>query len=283
MGAELISLCYRGQELLWQGDLNYWARQSPILFPVVGQVRDGLITVGQQAYPMPQHGFASISKFELMHKTVSSCSLRLANSALTREHYPYDFVLTLTYELTAQGLSMLAEVFNPGHSLLPAAFGFHPGFAWPLEPGRSKEEYELYFPKDTTLLTGRLDSQGALQIQRTALALDRCRLALEETLFLSSALIVFGRVSEWLEYRPRSGSGLGLKLHTEGLPELGLWMKPGASYLCIEPWHGTADPERPYGDFSKKPGLIHLERGQTRVFALRCEVTHHHHITKEPT
>ncbi|HYW58131.1 MAG TPA: aldose 1-epimerase family protein [Polaromonas sp.] len=281
LGAELVSLRYRGQELLWQGDPNYWARQSPVLFPVVGKVRDGQINVSGKTYPMPQHGFASISKFESSSRTASNCSLRLTSSASTHQYYPFDFALTLNYELSAQGLHISAEVLNPGGGALPASFGFHPGFAWPLEPGRSKEEYEVYFPQDTQLKTTRLDSQGALRMERSPLALDGGALALEESLFTPSALIVFDRASEWLEYRPRSGGGLGLKVHTKGLPELGLWMRPGAPYLCIEPWHGTADPEIAYGDFSNKPGLAHIEPGQTRVFAIRCEITHHHHTTKE--
>lgn len=108
VGAELMGLRYRGQDLLWSGDPGVWASRSPILFPVVGRVRDGEITVDGRTYPMPQHGVARVSAFTVAERTACGCRLMLMDDPATRAHYPFRFRLELAYAVEGAILTVEA-------------------------------------------------------------------------------------------------------------------------------------------------------------------------------
>lgn len=271
LGAELVRLTWRGgTELLWQGDPASWTGQSPILFPVVGRVREGIVRVGGDTFPMPQHGFALTSRFELVEADAASCRLRLRDDATTRRHYPFAFELGLHYRLDGRHLRVEAEIKNPGEVPLPASFGFHPGFAWPLLPGLAKADHHFTFAADETLEVARLEG-GLLGPERETLALERGRLALHEGLFAKGAMVMTRLDSRSVTYGAK-GSEIAIEVAFEHLPHLAFWMRPGADYVCIEPWHGYADPVGFAGQLADKPGGVLIPPGGRQCFALGVHV-----------
>lgn len=270
-GAELTSLDHvRHGNLLWRGDPAWWPEHSPILFPVVGRCRDDRIRVGDRSFPMPLHGFARTSAFSVVEAGADHCRLRLADSSLTREHYPFAFSLDLDYRVEGATLRAGATITNPGDVVLPASFGFHPGFRWPLSPDVRKEDHVLWFADDDRIEVHRPRS-GLIRRDGTSLDLAGGGLPLSESLFAEGAMVLASLRSRRLRFVAGS-SGLSLDLETSGLPSLGLWMKPGADFLCIEPWAGHGDPEGFDGELADKPGMLAIEPGGRVRFDMRIEV-----------
>ena len=270
LGAELVRFAARGRELLWHGDPAFWAGRSPLLFPAVGRTKDGVVRVGGTSFPMPQHGVAREKRFSTIAADARSCRLRLGDDAETRRHYPFAFTLEAAYRVEGARLVMEAEVGNPGDVPLPASFGFHPGFAWPLVPGLAKTDHFLAFPADTVLHVARLED-ALLGAERTAVPLENGRLALDESLFASGAMVLTQRTSQSVTFAAR-GAPFALETAFEGLPHLAFWMRPGAPFLCIEPWHGHADPVGFEGELADKPGRFVLAPGASRRFAMTVTV-----------
>ncbi|CAH1653334.1 aldose 1-epimerase family protein [Chelatococcus asaccharovorans] len=269
-GAELMSLSHDGRPLLWPGDVNSWAERAPVLFPTIGLVTNGEIRVDGRAYPMPPHGFAKRSAFTVVQSEPDRCSLTLEATAATRAQYPFDFDLKLDYSLGADGLRIAATITNPGSEVLPASFGFHPGFRWPLESGVPKDSYTVSFPEDRSLTTKR-PVQGFFTDESAVVELPNGHLALTDDLFVGGGLFIVAPQSSHVRFGAPAGR-LALKIGYENCPDVMLWMKPGAEFLCIEPWHGRPDPLGFSGDFRGKPGLASIAPGQSVVVAMTVTV-----------
>ncbi|CAH1689122.1 Galactose mutarotase-like enzyme [Hyphomicrobiales bacterium] len=269
-GAELMSLDHDGRPLLWPGDVNSWAERAPVLFPTIGLVTNGEIHVGGRAYPMPPHGFAKRSIFTVTASEPDRCSLTLEATSATREHYPFAFDLKLDYGLGADGLRIAATITNPGSETLPASFGFHPGFRWPLEPGVPKSSYRISFDDDRRITTKR-PVQGFFTEESAAVDLPNGHLDLDDDLFVGGGLFLVGPKSSQVRFGSPAGK-LALTVAHENCPDVMLWMKPGAEFLCIEPWHGQPDPAGFADEFSRKPGLARIPPGQSIVVAMSVGV-----------
>jgi len=265
-GAEVVALRdAEGRALLWSGDPAVWSGQAPLLFPIVGRLRDDALAHEGRTYPMKQHGFARRSEFELLSVSETDVVFRLSANDATREQYPFEFVLDMRYALEGDVLAMVASVSNPGAEALPLSFGFHPGFLWPLPYGGGREEHQVLFEEPERAPVHR-PVGGLLSDAVEPNPAASGVLALDDGLFQRDALIFRSLRSQRLRFgvpgRP------GLEVGFEGMPQLGLWSKPGAPFLCIEPWHGYASPENHTGAFRDKPGLVLLPPGQQREFAM---------------
>ena len=270
-GAELIGLRYRSHELLWHGDPAIWDRISPILFPVVGRTHRDSIRVGDQVHPMPMHGFARDCRFEVAAASASSCRLVLEDSARTRVHYPYAFRLSLTYALDGRRLTVDGKLANRGAGPLPASFGFHPGFRWPLEPGRPKTDYAIRFPDDTDALVAARPHDGWLDRARTQTPLAGGALRLSDDVFRTGSIVFLSLASRWVEYGAPDAP-LALRIAFDGLPQLAVWSRPPGDFICVEPWHGHPEPIDSAGPFVDKPGLAAVPPGETQTFRMTIEV-----------
>ena len=269
-GAELCSLkTADGLELMWQAGA-VWRRHAPLLFPIVGRLKNDQLRHQDTLYPMTQHGFARDSRFEWIERGPSSCRLVLADHAETRAHYPFAFRLTVTYSLRDGGLDVALEIRNPGAEALPASLGGHPAFNWPLQPGLAKESYRLSFAQDEPAPIRRL-KDGLLRAKPEPTPIHGKVLALSENLFDDDAIILDAPASNAVRYAAESGPSL--EISWNGFRELGIWSKPGgASFLCIEPWRGFASPVDFDGEFTNKPGLMHVKPGGTQVLSYRIAV-----------
>lgn len=270
-GAELCSLkTADGLELLWQAG-PAWPRHAPWLFPIVGRLNNDELHHRGQTYKMTQHGFARDLRFAWLEQTAQSCTLQLTDSEATRARYPFGFRLTITYRIESNSLQATIEIANPGNEALPASFGAHPAFNWPLAPGQAKESYRLVFPQAAPAPIRRL-AAGLLREQPEPSPLRGTVLPLSEALFADDA-VIFGAITS-RSVRYEGDRGPSIEIAWDGFRELGVWSKPaGAPFLCIEPWRGFASPIGFDGAFADKPGLMHIAPGTTEE--LSCRITVH--------
>ncbi len=261
-GAELCRLASgAGVELLWDGDPAVWGRQAPILFPVVGALKGGRLVHQGCSYPMPRHGFARDLEFRMVRLTGHSCTLRLSDDAATRAMYPFPFQLDVGMCITGPELAVSFELHNPGDDALPASFGAHPAFRWPLLPGLPRAEHWLEFEKPETGPLPMLDPDGLLGDPVRDCPLRGRVLHLEDALFEQDALVFRPVMSRAVRYAAPGAPGL--EVGWEGFQQLGVWTRPGAGFLCIEPWRGYASPAGFDGEFAAKPGIFLVSPGAT--------------------
>jgi galactose mutarotase-like enzyme len=270
-GAELCSLQNAGGlELLWQAGAE-WPRHAPLLFPIVGRLKDDVLRHRGESYPMTQHGFARDQRFEWIKRASDSCTLELTDSAQTRARYPFAFRLTVGFTVTNSDLAVAIEVTNIGDEVLPASVGAHPAFKWPLLPGLPKEAYRLVFSHDEPAPIRRLKG-GLMRMLPEPTPIRGRTLALSERLFDDDAVILDQVASTSVNYAADRGPSIDVAW--EGYRELGIWSKPGgAPFLCIEPWHGFASPVTFDGEFTEKPGLMLIAAGARRVLKYRIRVS----------
>ena len=272
LGAELWSLADAGgAEYMTNADPAFWTGHAPVLFPIVGMVRDGHYRLDGQEYAIPKHGVARGAKFRVTSTGPGFAHFQLVDSAETRTHYPFAFALDLHFWLVGNTLQIAATVCNRGDVPMPFSFGFHPAFAWPLPGGAAKDAHRLVFEHDEPAPIRRIDRASGLLLPdpQPSPVVGR-ELTPTAALFEPDALI-------WDTLSSRAASfgaegGAWLDLAWPDCPMLGVWQKPGAAYLCIEPWAGIADPVEFDGDFREKPGVMELARGASRSFRLNVTV-----------
>ena len=261
-GAELCSLCGPdGTEYIWQADASVWAKHAPILFPIVGRLCNDNYCLGGQTRTMKQHGFARDLDFKLIQRESDALKFRLVATDLTRRQYPFDFVLDVGYRLDGAALTITYEVRNPNDTVLPFSIGAHPAFACSWESGDTVDCYYLEFEKSEDVRTVLLDG-GLFTREKLPVLHETRELALNAHTFDRDAIILLDHRSRAITLHRRNTSR-SLTVSFDGFPALGIWSKPGAPFVCIEPWIGHADPVEPYGDFVNKPDLLHLAAGRT--------------------
>jgi len=266
LGAELISLrSASGRDFLWNGDPAWWRGRSPLLFPIVGKVPNDQIIVDGVAYPMKQHGLARTSQFSLVEADADECCYRLASSDETRASYPFDFTLDVRYSLAADTLTIAATVANTGNRALPMSFGFHPAFLWPLPGGGARDEHVLTFDRSEPAPIRRLRN-GQLAAKPFPTPVQGKVLPLRDDLFVEDA-VIFDR-PESRGVTLSSPVGPSVRVEFPNMPHLGVWSKPGAGFVCIEPWHGYAAPEGFTGELSSKEGSMNLPAGSSAVCSI---------------
>lgn len=266
LGAELQTLRdAQGRDYLWHGDPAFWSGRAPILFPIVGRAPNDRITVAGHPAEMAQHGFARRSRFTLQEASPTRCTHILTPNEAIRAVYPPDFRLELTHSLTGATLSVTATVTNPGPDPLPFGLGFHPAFRWPL-PGVEGQPHHVTLDTRTEPEMARL-SGGLLPPERHPSPFTQGRLTLEQSLFEADAMLFPSSAIPGLTYGAQTGPKL--RFDFENLPDLALWTKPGAPFLCIEPWHGTAARTTDGPAIEDRPGTILLPAGESRMFSYR--------------
>lgn len=271
LGAELVRLRDEaGRDLLWDGEPAFWTGRSPLLFPIVGRLKNDRTVINGLEYSLKQHGFARTSPFDTVEVGSDSCRLRLRSSPLTLEQYPFDFELDVTYQVEGPRLTIEATVLNVGKRAMPVSFGFHPAFRWPLPYGGTREAHEIRFERTETqplpcLIDGLLGPAA-----RSTPVKDRL-LSLRDDLFADGALVFDQLESRTVEYGV-PGRRL-ITVSFPNMPHLGIWTKPGAGFVCIEPWQGYASPAGFDGELVHKPGIVIISPSDTRRFSMDIMLT----------
>jgi galactose mutarotase-like enzyme len=259
-GAELSALQdSAGRDYLWPATPP-WPRHAPNLFPIVGRLRNDTLRHDGVSYPMTQHGFARDHRFAWVERTPISCVLSLSDDAETRTRYPFAFRFDIAYEIAAATLTVTFTVTNTGAESLPASMGAHPAFRWPLVEGVAKEAHTLTFDAiEAPMIRGVVG--GLLTAADRPSPLNGRVLPLTPSLFARDALILDNPASRSVRFgAPGTPT---LTVSWDGFPQLGVWSRADADFLCIEPWHGMASPEDFDGPFIEKPWLMHIPPGES--------------------
>jgi galactose mutarotase-like enzyme len=273
-GAELCSLRdVEGTELLWQGH-PVWPRQAPVLFPIVGRLKDDTLLHHGRSYRLPQHGFARDRRFAWLSRTATSCRLVLHDDPDTRAAYPFAFRFEVAFTLDDDALEQSFTVVNTGREVLPASVGAHPGFVWPLTDGVAKTAHVLEFEQAEPAPVRRLEG-GLLRTAPEASPIVGDTLSLAPALFAADALILDQIGSRSVRYTAPGAEAI--EVSWDGFEQLGIWTRmtgPDScgDFLCIEPWHGTHSPEDFAGEFRDKPGLMLIPPGERRTLAMRIRL-----------
>lgn len=268
LGAELSSLRDgEGRELMTDADPAFWAGRAPLLFPIVGRLVGDRYRLDGSEYPLPQHGFARRQGFEVIEQAADRVVFRLADNDATRAVYPFAFTLDAAFALAGATLSIDVTVTNSGDRDMPASFGFHPAFAWPLPYGQPRGEHRILFEQEEPSDLSAIVPGGWIDDHGWPSPLDGRELKLADALFERDALV-------WAQVASRSvrydgGEGPGLRIDFPDTPSLGIWTKPGARLVCIEPWHGIADRQGFAGEIWDKPGMLRFAPGQCRTFSMQ--------------
>lgn len=271
LGAELMALEDRaGRQLMTDADPRWWTGHAPLLFPFVGRSRGDVYRLDDRDYPMAQHGFARRRTFAVVEQAANAVTLRLGADGESLAAYPFEFRLDMAFVLEGATLRMTATVQNRGDADMPFSFGYHPAFAWPLPYGGGVEDHRIIFAHPEPAPIRAVGKEpGLIAHDRVASPVDGDTLAPTHAMFAGDALIWDDLASRSLTWGVPGRSHL--RIDFPDTPWLGLWQKPGAHYLCIEPWAGMADLEGFEGDVWEKQGIMRLRPGGSRSF--RMDVT----------
>ena len=272
LGAELWSLTDPlGREYMTDADPAFWTGHAPLLFPIVGALRNGVCRLDGREHALPKHGFARTSRFELVRAHSNYVRFRLTDNEATRAVWPFAFALDAEFGLGGATLAMAVTVHNTGDRPMPFSFGFHPAFAWPLPDGGAKAGHRVIFAKDEPAPIRRIDpALGTLRKAPQPTPVAGRELAPDASLFEADALIWDRLESRSLTFAGEIGPSLALDF--PDCPNLGIWQKPGAPFLAIEPWRGFNDPEDFAGELWEKPGIMTLAPDAERRFRLDVTV-----------
>ena len=265
LGGELLSYKLDGVEKIHQGQecidaygKVYWKRHFPVLFPIVGKLKQNRTIINGRTYEMSQHGFARDMEFEPITKLDNFHSYVLRSNPSTMVKYPFEFSLYITYRTDGNKLTTIYKVVNDGDNNMPFGIGGHPAFKIDMED-LLNEEYYLEFDQDEDkihfffLFDGLVGTEYAKNIM-----IDKRRIKITKDTFNNDAVIMKGITSNKISLKRRRGNKTLLTMDFEGFPYLGIWSKPGAPFLCIEPWYSTADAVKSTGVFAQKSDILVL-------------------------
>lgn len=265
-GGELISFKLNGTERIHQGadcvDENgkvFWKRHSPVLFPIVGKLKRNQTIINARTYEMFQHGFARDQEFEPITKLNNFHSYVLKSNRNTLTRYPFDFELYTTYRLDENRLTTIYKVINTGKANMPFCIGGHPAFKIDAEAFKNGDYY-LEFEEDEDkihflyLVDGLIGTDYAQNK-----IVDKRKIFLDKDSFNNDAIIMKGMTSSKVTLMRKSTQRRVLTMDFSEFPYLALWSKPGAPFLCIEPWHGMSDSIKSSGIFTEKTSIILLK------------------------
>jgi galactose mutarotase-like enzyme len=256
-GAELISLKTNlNKEYIWEGNPQFWGKHSPILFPIVGTLKNNSFHHNEIEYHLSRHGFARDMEFELINATDNSAVFSIQSSEETLNVYPFEFELQLIYTLDENNLSIEYKVINNGKTAMPFSIGAHPAFSLP----NQFENYAIAFEKEEPLEYYLLEDD-LISNKTKKLEVQNKQIPLTYELFKNDALVFKTLKSNSLTILENENPIL--RVHFEDFPSLGIWTKMNAPFLCIEPWFGYSDTNENSGNLFEKEGIQILELNGT--------------------
>lgn len=266
-GAELTSLSFENNELIWCAK-EPWERHAPILFPIVGKLKNNTYIYRNKNYSLPQHGFARDLEWLCTYHNHTSIEFELVDNEYTFQMYPFHFSLIVKYELIDSSLNILFRVFNPHHQNLLFSIGYHPAFDLPFE----LNNYSLKFYPLQHKITTSVLSNGLISPQKKIVDLQNNQLNLSTSLFEKDAIIIentdITNIELTTPHQP-----FYLNIFTGNAQNIGLWTKPHCKdFICIEPWMGIADNEGCSQILEEKKDIIHLAAYQSWTWNLKIEI-----------
>ena len=255
-GAELQSLIHRqtGLQYLWNADPQVWAKHSPVLFPIVGELKNGSYHYDGKIYHLPRHGFAREMMFAVTDHSETSVTLTITDTPNTLFVYPFPFSFSIQYTLDKNRLYVVYSVTNTGLETIYFSLGAHPAFKVPLTDNTDFEDYYLSFSQVENAKKYPLSKEGLIEETPVPFFDNTEHLQLKRFFFYDDALVFknfqSNSISLKCDHTPH-----GFTFYFEGFPYLGLWNKKDADFLCLEPWCGIADSTGASGNLTEKEGI----------------------------
>lgn len=264
-GAELFSIKdNQNNEYIWEGNPDFWGKHSPVLFPIVGTLKNNTYKINEKEYHLPRHGFARDMEFSLIEKTENKAIFSLKSSEETLQKYPFEFELQLIYTLNENSLDLEYKVINNGKEKMPFSIGAHPAIALP----DNFEDYAFQFEKEEILKYYLLEND-LISSKTKVLETKNNLVPLNYELFKNDALIFKTLESKSLTIL--NNSKPNVKVDYYDFPSLGIWTKENAPFICIEPWLGYSDTDKNTGDLYQKEGILTLE--ENKDFSAKFSIT----------
>ncbi|OQP59970.1 aldose epimerase [Niastella vici] len=263
-GAELTQLVHKENQLdyMWAGDPAFWGKHSPILFPIVGTLKNNTYLHKGKPYQLPRHGFARDKQFAVEEHNGDTITFLLRNDAETATVYPFIFEFRIRYTLFENSLAVTYEVVNAGKEEMYFSVGAHPAFKIPLVPGTAYTDYYLQFNHTETAPRWPISPDGLIEIAPLPLLENTNRLNLSKDLFQQDALVLKG-ISSSIVTLGSDKTTHGFRFDFPGFPFLGLWAAKNADFVCIEPWCGIADSVTTNQQLEDKEGINKLTSNET--------------------
>lgn len=265
LGAELLSLEKDHRNYIWTIDEQYWNKTSPVLFPIVGRLKNDQYTLNGKEFSLPRHGFARNYEFDVLKQTENSVIFKLSANEETVKVYPFDFDFLYHYVLNGNVLEITFEIINKNSFEMPFSIGAHPAFR--LE--NPVENYSLQFEKEDLFKSYHLTHEnfdGSFSIIES----KNGEILLSDTLFENDALVFKTLESNYLFLAEHNKPVL--KFYFQDFPFLGIWKKIKAPFLCLEPWQGLADNTNHNGNFLEKEGVIILQPNSSKKLGYKIEI-----------
>lgn len=259
-GAELELFTKDNTNYIWSVDEQFWNKTSPVLFPIVGGLKNNSYEIDGNEYELPRHGFARNFNFKVMDTTENSVTFSLKENETTLQVYPFEFELQLKYVLNENKLTLIYSVENNSKNIMPFNIGAHPAFSIP----SNFNEYSLHFNKEEKLLSHQLEND-LFNGKTIEIESKNQQLALNYSLFEKDALVFKNIESKEIELHFNNKPYI--KISFSDFKHLGLWTKPNAPFLCIEPWMGYADKSNSNGKLFEKESIQTINTNEK----LSCE------------
>ncbi len=259
-GAELQSILHKktGLEYLWNADPNFWSKKSPVLFPIVGGLKNGSYQFNNMTYHLGRHGFARDRIFEVYHQSNDSITYVLKSNEETLAVYPFEFNFFVTYHLSGNQLTCTYKVENTGNQIMYFSCGAHPAFKVPLTNDTVFEDWQLQFSSIENTPKYPLSSDGLIEEKPIACLENTNILPLTKELFYTDAL-VFKKLQSNKISIVTNKSEHGLTMQFDGFPYFGIWSFKNATFVCLEPWCGIADGVKTTSKLDDKEGIYQLD------------------------
>jgi galactose mutarotase-like enzyme len=262
-GAELQSLFNKttGLEYMWSGDAAFWGKKSPVLFPVVGGLKNNNYQYKGNSYTLGRHGFAREMDFTVTAQTDDSITFSLESNEETLAKYPFTFIFSLQYTLIENSLQVQYTVENTGTEEMYFSVGAHPAFKVPLSSNTRFEDYYLQFNHTENGGRWPLTADGLIKTTPNNYFNNSNRISLTKALFYEDALVFKHLQSESISILSNTTQH-GITVSYQQFPFMGIWNAKDADFVCIEPWCGIADSENTTGELSEKEGINVLAASQ---------------------
>jgi len=272
-GAELSSIkTADGVEYLWQADPAFWPRQSPLLFPIVGNLPNKTYAFGGKTYTLDNHGFIKLKEFAVLEEKTESMLFESASDDETLAVYPWKYRLTVGYKVKDKTLTVDWTVKNEDDKAMPFSIGAHPAFRAPLVSGETREDFDLLFEKKETSLRHFLTPANVLSGETGPFLDGKDAIRVTPDLFERGAIVLKDHKSRSVTLKSRK-SGRSVRVDFEGFPYLGIWSPKGETtpFVCIEPWYGVMPLENSTQDITRKEGVLTLGPGE--IFRAEYKIT----------
>lgn len=272
-GAELSSLRTKEIEYLWNRDPAYWAWQAPLLFPIIGKLKDDKTLISGKYYSLTKHGFIRDLDFETVSLKKDEIIFRNTYSQETLQIYPYKYQMDVIYKLEGKSLVVIYKVMNHDTTFIPFNIGVHPGINCPLYDGESFEDYAIHFEKEESFSCPKIEANGLINLKETVCEYwNLKKLDLKHEIFNIDTIVIMNVKSKWAALLNKKGKGL--KIYFSDFKTFAIWSPytKKAPFVCLEPWIGYADTADSDFDFLKKADLIFLEPGNSVEFSYKMQI-----------